>query len=131
MLLDLLLIGSGWDFPPFTNEYKLLADMGRNGGGERWPLPSKVTPEMALVSLTKSEVQDFAFRTPFSWTLFELIQTPLDSILSLKCVKRTTQLHIICKLAEGAFDPTFDVTDEDIKQSQYHSSLISIQIWNH
>jgi len=30
---------------------------------------------------------------------------PLDSIPSLQCVNCTTQLDVICKLAEGALDP--------------------------
>ncbi|KAK4816777.1 hypothetical protein QYF61_022889 [Mycteria americana] len=36
--------------------------------------------------------------------LLELVQVPLDSILSLRCVNCTTQLGVICKLAEGALD---------------------------
>ena len=51
--------------------------------------------------------------------LLELIQVPLDGILSLGQADYTTQLGVICKLAEGALDPA--VIDEDIKQywSQY------------
>jgi len=37
--------------------------------------------------------------------LLELSQVPLDGIPSLWCVNRTTQLGVICKLAEGALDP--------------------------
>ena len=57
-------------------------------------------------------------------SLLELVQVildMLDGIPSLRCVNRTTQLGVICKLAEGALDPTVYVIDEDIKQywSQY------------
>ncbi|KAK4830181.1 hypothetical protein QYF61_008972 [Mycteria americana] len=53
--------------------------------------------------------------------LLQLVQVPLDGIPSLRRVNHTTQLGVICKLAEGAFDPTVHVTDEGVKQywSQY------------
>ncbi|KAK4825808.1 hypothetical protein QYF61_002413 [Mycteria americana] len=53
--------------------------------------------------------------------LLQLVQVPLDGIPSLRPVNRSTQLGVICKLAEGALDPSVYVTDEDIKQywSQY------------
>ncbi|KAK4818126.1 hypothetical protein QYF61_006213 [Mycteria americana] len=53
--------------------------------------------------------------------LLELVQVPLDGILSLRCVNHTTQLGVICKLAEGALNPAVYAIDEDIKQhwSQY------------
>ncbi|KAK4808956.1 hypothetical protein QYF61_013590 [Mycteria americana] len=52
--------------------------------------------------------------------LLELVQVPLDGIPPLRHVNCTTQLGV-CKLAEGALDPTVYVTDEDTKQywSQY------------
>jgi len=34
----------------------------------------------------------------------ELVQVSLDGILSFWCVSCTTQLGVICKLAEGALD---------------------------
>ncbi|KAK4810922.1 hypothetical protein QYF61_013330 [Mycteria americana] len=37
--------------------------------------------------------------------LLQLVQVPLDDILSLRHVNCTTQLGVICKLAEGALDP--------------------------
>ncbi|KAK4818966.1 LOW QUALITY PROTEIN: hypothetical protein QYF61_022633 [Mycteria americana] len=53
--------------------------------------------------------------------LLQLVQDPLDGIPSLRCVNHTTQLGVVCKLAEGALDPTAYAVDEDIKQywSQY------------
>ncbi|KAK4829425.1 hypothetical protein QYF61_004300 [Mycteria americana] len=53
--------------------------------------------------------------------LLQLVQVPLDGILSLRCVNHTTQLGVICKCAEGMLGPTVYVTDEDIKLywSQY------------
>ncbi|PKU49573.1 rna-directed dna polymerase from mobile element jockey-like [Limosa lapponica baueri] len=47
--------------------------------------------------------------------LLELVQVPLDGILSLRHVNCTTQLGVVHKLAEGALDPTVYVV-EDIKQ---------------
>jgi len=38
--------------------------------------------------------------------LLELVQVPLDGIPSLRHVNCTTQLGVICKLAEGALDLT-------------------------
>jgi len=34
----------------------------------------------------------------------QLVQVPLDGIPSLRRVDRTTQLGVICKIAEGALD---------------------------
>ncbi|KAK4827094.1 hypothetical protein QYF61_014196 [Mycteria americana] len=53
--------------------------------------------------------------------LLQLVQVPLDGIPSLRHVNCTTQLGVVCKLAEGALDPTVCVIDEDIKHywSQY------------
>ncbi|KAK4831745.1 hypothetical protein QYF61_018943 [Mycteria americana] len=36
--------------------------------------------------------------------ILQLVQVPLDGIPSLRCVNCTTQLGVICKLAEGALD---------------------------
>ena len=46
------------------------------------------------------------------------LKVPLDGIPFPLGVKCTTQLGVICKLAEGALDPTVHVTDEDIKEAQ-------------
>ncbi|KAK4825745.1 LOW QUALITY PROTEIN: hypothetical protein QYF61_002184 [Mycteria americana] len=52
--------------------------------------------------------------------LLQLVHVPLDDILSW-CVNCTTQLGVICKLAEGALDLTVNVIDENIEWhwSQY------------
>ncbi|KAK4816335.1 hypothetical protein QYF61_015019, partial [Mycteria americana] len=47
--------------------------------------------------------------------LLQLVQVPLDGMPSLRRVSHTTQPGVICKLAEGALDPTVCVIDEDIK----------------
>ena len=49
--------------------------------------------------------------------LFKLLQDPLDAILSLRRVNCTTQLGVICKLAEGALNPAVYVIDENTKQN--------------
>ncbi|KAK4818032.1 hypothetical protein QYF61_004156 [Mycteria americana] len=64
------------------------------------------------VALTQVQNPHEVHRGP----LLELVQVPLDGILSLRRVNRTTQLGVVCKLAEGALDPTVCVIDEDIKQ---------------
>ncbi|KAK4811032.1 hypothetical protein QYF61_015736 [Mycteria americana] len=53
--------------------------------------------------------------------LLQIVQVPLDGILFFWCVNCTTQLGVICKLAEGALDLTVYVIDENIEQhwSQY------------
>ena len=40
----------------------------------------------------------------------------VNDILSLWCVDCNTQLDVTYKLAEGALDPTVDVTDKDVKE---------------
>ncbi|KAK4815374.1 hypothetical protein QYF61_001362 [Mycteria americana] len=47
--------------------------------------------------------------------LLELVQVSPDGIPSLRHVNHTTQLGGVCKLAEGAINPTVYVTDEDVK----------------
>ena len=42
-------------------------------------------------------------------------QVPFDGILPLRCVNSTTQLGVICKLAEGVLNSTMYVIDEAIK----------------
>ncbi|KAK4818851.1 LOW QUALITY PROTEIN: hypothetical protein QYF61_020070 [Mycteria americana] len=53
--------------------------------------------------------------------LLQLVQVPLDDISSFWSVNCTTQLGVICKLAEGALDLTVNVIDENTEQhwSQY------------
>ncbi|KAK4818846.1 hypothetical protein QYF61_020065, partial [Mycteria americana] len=53
--------------------------------------------------------------------LLQLVQVPLDDILSFWSVNCTTQLGVICKLAEGALDLAVNVIDENTEQhwSQY------------
>ncbi|KAK4820477.1 LOW QUALITY PROTEIN: hypothetical protein QYF61_027938, partial [Mycteria americana] len=53
--------------------------------------------------------------------LLQLVQVPLDDIPSFWPVNCTTQLGVICKLAEGALDLAVDAIDENIEQhwSQY------------
>ncbi|KAK4820994.1 hypothetical protein QYF61_009460 [Mycteria americana] len=76
-----------------------------------------------MVGIAPTQVQDPALGLvePHEVHTGPLLQVPLDGILSLRCVNRTTQLDVICKLAEGALNPTVYVIDEDIKQywSQY------------
>ena len=45
-----------------------------------------------------------------------LVQVPLDGIPSLRHVNRTTQLGVICRVAESTLDPTVSIISEDVKQ---------------
>ncbi|GAB0180776.1 cAMP-dependent protein kinase inhibitor alpha [Grus japonensis] len=90
------------------------------------PCHANPTQPLLILGIAPTHVQDLALG------LVELhevhmgpplkpVQVPLDGIPSLRCVNCTTQLGVICKLAECALDPTVYVIDEDIKQywSQY------------
>ncbi|KAK4821646.1 hypothetical protein QYF61_026507 [Mycteria americana] len=52
--------------------------------------------------------------------LLQLVQVPLDDIPSFWRVRCTTQLGVICKLAEGALDLAVNVIDENIEQHWSH-----------
>ena len=54
-------------------------------------------------------------------SLLKPVQVPLDGIPYPMCVISTTQLGVVCKLAESALDPTVCVAYKDVKQhwSQY------------
>lgn len=53
--------------------------------------------------------------------LLQPIQVPLHG--TLQPVGCTTQLGVICKLAEGALDPAVYVTNEDIKNTSASTDL--------
>ncbi|KAK4825071.1 hypothetical protein QYF61_023075, partial [Mycteria americana] len=59
----------------------------------------------------------------FTWAHFSSLSRSLWMAFRPSGVNRTAQLGVICKLAEGALDPTVYVIDEDIEQhwSQYRS----------
>ena len=59
------------------------------------------------------ELQDLALGFVES---HEVLQDPLLLALFLGSINCTTQLSIICKLAEGTLNPTVDVIDEDVKE---------------
>lgn len=44
-----------------------------------------------------------------------LVQVPLDDFPSLQCFDHTTQLVIVCELAEDTLNPTVYVTTKDVK----------------
>jgi len=69
-------------------------------------------PQPVLIpGIALTHVQDLALdlvEPPEVWTgpLLKLVQVLLGGVPSLRYVYRTTQLGVICKLAEGALDPT-------------------------
>ncbi|PKU46894.1 hypothetical protein llap_2788 [Limosa lapponica baueri] len=78
-----------------------------------------------ILGVALTQVQDPALglepHEALTGLLLKLVQVPLDGIPSLQHVNCTTQLGVICKLTEGALNPTVYVFDEDFKQywSQY------------
>ena len=73
------------------------------GGAVLNPLTLGVAPTHALGLVEPHEVH--------MGPLLELVQVPLDGVPSLRHVNRITQLGVICKLAEGALNPTVYVTE--------------------
>jgi len=66
-----------------------------------------------------AQVQDLAlwFAEPHEVLLSPVLELVcLDGILSLGNVSFIMHLVVICKVAEGALNPTVGVTDEDIKE---------------
>lgn len=51
--------------------------------------------------------------------LFEHVQVHLDGIPSFYCIKCTTQLGIIGKLAEDALNPTAYVINKDVEEHKF------------
>ncbi|KAK4828118.1 hypothetical protein QYF61_023916 [Mycteria americana] len=85
-----------------------------------------ISQPVLILGVALTQVQDLALglvepHEVHMGPLFKLVQVPLDGIPSLGHVNHTIQLGVVCKLAEGALDPTVYVIDEDIKQywSQY------------
>jgi len=73
-----------------------------------------------ILGLTPNQVQDPALglvepHEVHAGPFLNLVQVPLDGMLSLRCVSCTIQLGVIFRLAEGALNPTVSVKDEDIK----------------
>ncbi|KAK4810558.1 hypothetical protein QYF61_004521 [Mycteria americana] len=64
--------------------------------------------------------------------LLKPVEVPLDGIPSLQCVDHTTRLGVICKLAEGALNPTVHVANKDVKQhrSQYRPLRNATHHWS-
>ncbi|RMC21736.1 hypothetical protein DUI87_02605 [Hirundo rustica rustica] len=60
--------------------------------------------------------QDVVGLLGYECMLLAYVQVSLDGIPSFCCVSCTTQLRVICKLAEGALDLTLCVIDEDIEE---------------
>ncbi|KAK4827196.1 hypothetical protein QYF61_015224 [Mycteria americana] len=59
----------------------------------------------------------------------QLVQVPLDDTLSFWHVSCTTQLGVICKLAEGALDLAVNVIDDNIEQHWSQETQITATCW--
>jgi len=46
------------------------------------------------------------------------VQVSLDAFLSFQYINCTTQLGVVCKLAEGALSAIICVADEDVEERQ-------------
>ncbi|TRZ17906.1 hypothetical protein HGM15179_009199 [Zosterops borbonicus] len=80
-----------------------------------------ITPQPALVpGFASYQMQDLAFglvkphEIPMGQIL-ELVQVPLDGILSFRYGSHMTHLGVICRFARGDLDPFVHVINEDIK----------------
>ncbi|KAK4816301.1 hypothetical protein QYF61_014599 [Mycteria americana] len=73
---------------------------------------------VALHGVVVTQVQDPALglAEPHTIDLGPLIQ-PVQSLPTLKQINIPTQLGVICKLTEGAFDLLIQIIDKDIKQN--------------
>ncbi|KAK4820500.1 hypothetical protein QYF61_000079, partial [Mycteria americana] len=83
----------------------------------RAALNSFIPEPILILGVAPTRVQDLALglvepHEVHMGPLLKLVQVPLNGISSLRCVNRTTQLGVTCKLAEGALDPTVYVIDE-------------------
>ncbi|KAK4822423.1 hypothetical protein QYF61_015173 [Mycteria americana] len=107
--------------------YGWLSGLRAHIAGSRLALLNPFFRQPVLIpGLAPTQVQDLALglvepHEVRMGPLLELVQVPVNGIPSLRRVSRTTQVGVICKLAEGALDPSVYVVDEDIKQccSQY------------
>ncbi|GAB0205392.1 cAMP-dependent protein kinase inhibitor alpha [Grus japonensis] len=111
-----------------------LATSGREQG--RAALNPLNSQPVLILGIALTQVQDLALglvELPdvHMVPLLKLIQVPPDGILSLRHVNCTTQLGGVCKLAEGALNPTVYVIDEDIKQywPLYWFLVLEYLIW--
>ncbi|KAK4816254.1 hypothetical protein QYF61_013888 [Mycteria americana] len=81
-----------------------------------------IIPQPALKPrISPTQVKDPALRLVephevHTGPLLQLVHIPLDDIPSFWCVNCSTQLGVICTLAEGALDLTVNVIDENIEQ---------------
>ncbi|KAK4817647.1 LOW QUALITY PROTEIN: hypothetical protein QYF61_023237 [Mycteria americana] len=77
---------------------------------------------VALHGVAVTQVQDLALSLVEPHTVglgpsIQPVQVPLQSLPILKQIDTPTQLGVICKLTEGAFDPLIQTIDKDIKQN--------------
>ena len=73
-------------------------------------LPAIQMQDLALIFVELHEVH--------LGTLLEPVEVSLGSISSLRLVDCTTEFGVIHRFAEGALNPTVNVTHEDIKKHQ-------------
>ena len=84
------------------------------------------TQPLFVIGIALTHVQDLALglvepHAVHAGPLLKPVKVPLDGIPSLQRINHTTELGVICKLADGVLSPTVYVIDEDVKQywSQY------------
>lgn len=74
--------------------------------------------QSVLISgIASTHVQYFALGLVELYEVLKFVQVPLNSAPFLCWANSRAQLRVICKLAEGALDPTVHVTDEGIKST--------------
>ncbi|KAK4816309.1 hypothetical protein QYF61_014607 [Mycteria americana] len=91
-------------------------DMQWTNGAKRKPKSRllSIPSSPSLLGVAPTQVQDLALglvepHEVHMGPVLKLVQISLEGILSLRRVNCTIQLGVICKLAEGALDPTVSV----------------------
>jgi len=87
-------------------------------------LPGRVTLKRLQTCLGLPQVQQLALglvepHLVHVGPLLEPVKLPLDGISPFYCASCTTQLDVICKLAENVLDLLIWVIDKDVKEYQF------------
>jgi len=71
------------------------------------------------VVVTEAQDPEFGLVEPHTVGLgpsIQSVQTPLQSLPTLKQIDAPAQLGVICKLTEGALNPLIQIIDKDVKR---------------
>ncbi|KAJ7426861.1 hypothetical protein WISP_11805 [Willisornis vidua] len=77
-----------------------------------WPV---LIPGIALIHMQHLALSLVKPHEILMHPLPQLVQIPLNGILSFRCVNSTAQLDVICRFSRGALYPFIYVLNEDVK----------------